>query len=369
MTVAAIGLVVLIQLGLFGVAGGFVWRLLGGAFWKGFIFGAVVGQALFMGYETFFAGRLGRPKDDLGSEPPQPSIRSRLVTEAEARSPTASMSSEEDPTSGSADKAVLNLSSLEALLGELLHAYRSALMFVEGLPFIERRLVSTTPRLRGLHEQLRKRRPDQSSTHRRRRLVVRPLLRLFVQAHVRKQLLHIIRVLQIERLSLRGSDPPSKEFGGIIEDLVRGEGQLFGWSRIRAALSKAPLIPAALAFTLAVYQVATGIDLTSGAAFGRTAAESAQTIGWGGVARLLSILLYAGIFVLSWHRLQWRDSSGSVPCSWAVTSRPGTSGSPGHSSGCLAVPSSGLDSPRRTSMRRRTGCSNSWTSRSDQRYP
>lgn len=196
------------------------------------------------------------------------------------------------PASGTGSDEPLDVHRLRSELDDLLIVYRSALMFVERLPTVSRHPV----RAPGYWSNLLRGRTDGPRPLRqRRRLIVRPLLRVFVEAHIRRQLLHLMRVLRIETLGIHPSDARAKTLEEVLSSLAESEEGLFGWSRLRSAISKAPFVPAALAFAFAIYGVATGVDLTSSAAFGRTAAESARAIGWGGVARGLSVLLLGAV--------------------------------------------------------------------------
>jgi hypothetical protein len=252
-----------------GVAGAPLWRWLAdGAYWVGLLVG-VSGIFLVSG-----AVQVGT---DASERRHLPAKLAKLVRELSMQrageASTAPPEKNRIPASDSDDsQESIHVSEVEPAVRRLLGAYRGVLRFIERLPVVERRDIRTLPywatvltRRRALTEK--------------RRLIIRPLVRFFAEAHVRRQLLHLIRVLRVETLGRDDTDERSKALRGLLAALTEAEQELFGWGRLRAAFARAPFLPAALAFALAVYNVASGIDLSNGGAFGKSAADSAKTLG------------------------------------------------------------------------------------------
>ena len=185
----------------------------------------------------------------------------------------------------------LDVGQFGPALEELLENYRSALRSIEKLRPVQRVAVEIL-RIRSRQSPNVQAEP----WRRRRRLVIRWLVRLFAEAHVRRQLGHVTRVLRLEAFGASKGDERATAINELLERLQNAEAQLSGWGRLRSGLFKAPLVTTALAFALAVYRVGSGIDVSSASKLGETLAQSAETTGWDNVLHLLLRAFYTAVF-------------------------------------------------------------------------
>jgi hypothetical protein len=131
----------------------------------------------------------------------------------------------------------LDVGQFGPALEELLENYRSALRSIEQLRPVQRVAVEIL-RIRGRQSPNVQAEP----WRRRRRLVIRWLVRLFAEAHVRRQLGHVIRVLRLEAFGASKGDERATAINELLERLQNAEAQLSGWGRLRSGLFKAPLV-------------------------------------------------------------------------------------------------------------------------------
>jgi hypothetical protein len=195
----------------------------------------------------------------------------------------------------------INFPAIQYNLEGLLSKYRDALMFVDQLPLIRRWPCSA--RDFPLSDDDRWIRPFwggvKGSKNVSKQPVVRPFVRLFVETHIRRQLIAINRRLELERLTI----DDSREYQGRLEPIrahISGNlNTLFGWSRIRRVVQSMPWLPIALGASTAVVAAITGTD-KSGKEYLTSSALSAvrshnwTTVLWGalGIAFWASVVFY-----------------------------------------------------------------------------
>ena len=156
----------------------------------------------------------------------------------------------------------IELASFEYSLKALLNCYRDVLKCVDQLPAFGR--WPTTTETMSLEENdTRWLRPfwggSNSSEPTRRKLTIRPFVRLFVETHIRRQLLAINRRLQYEGLVIDESEA-NKRITAMRSSLDESVNRLFGWGRVRRTASKVPWLPLALGGSTALVAIFGGAN-------------------------------------------------------------------------------------------------------------
>jgi hypothetical protein len=146
----------------------------------------------------------------------------------------------------------------------LLTAYREVRLHVEGLPRLGVVPVADTTRIpagaSGHVDELSriKEGPDRRRTRRR---VSRTFTRLYLDSHIRKQLLTTVRRLRVEAL---GTDERAKELDAIIRRLETRAGELRGWAGLRSLVIKLPGLSAVIpAIAGVIWGVVSGAGVPS----------------------------------------------------------------------------------------------------------
>jgi hypothetical protein len=177
----------------------------------------------------------------------------------------------------------LDLVVIESRLGELIDNYRNALRIVSRLPRIGRLETSISRTFKG--------QKPISSSRLRHRWVIRPFVRLFVEVHIRAKIEGIIRVLNVEGMSLADdSDDRAKKIKLWIKRLHEFRRMLLGWGSLYGVLTKAPLISTLLPLLGAVLLQLSGVDFSGASAFGTSVTKLAQSGGWAFVLGLLKVM-------------------------------------------------------------------------------
>jgi len=184
----------------------------------------------------------------------------------------------------------VDLAGLDQQLPKLIDCYRGALKKVEQLPRIGRvKTVIVGKVIDGKHESVRRQRPS-------RRWVIRSIVRLFVETHVRAKLDAIARSLRIESMAIRSdSDKRTKKIRMYVGWLKESMESLFSWSRLRTTVSKAPFLSTILALAAAVVARLTGTDLSSTQALAESTSEAGNSSDW---AVFLDLIKLFGVVVL-----------------------------------------------------------------------
>jgi hypothetical protein len=222
-------------------------------------------------------------------------VRERGLHEAVEETPESASKTSLGAASAeeSAADLPLDIGKLRPALEQLLDSYRSALRCVEQL----RPVLRIDVKIQRVRSQGSPSVVSAEPWKRKRRLVIRGLVRLFTEAHIRRQLGHVTRVLRIEAFGESKGNERAEAISALLDRLKDAEAQLSGWGRLRSGLFKAPLVTTALAFVLAVYRVGSGIDASSASKLGETVAQSAESTGWDDVLQLLLWVFSATVLV------------------------------------------------------------------------
>jgi len=203
---------------------------------------------------------------------------------------------------GPPDRA-LDVEELERCLAQLIAGYRDALKFVERQPFrVGWRMVSTVDQKLG-------ERIDAGELHRRaqtakpknplsitifgrfrfsiflppfldpgKRLIITPIVRLFVETHTRARLESILRQLRIEQMTLPGEDDPEqKQLTYMVNQINQALQFLFRWGRLGNRFATSPVLSAVLAFLTPILLAWVGVNLSSVSALGEWVAQLIQS--------------------------------------------------------------------------------------------
>lgn len=192
----------------------------------------------------------------------------------------------------------IDLDTLEPHLETLMKSYRDSLRFVEGLPRLGRVQVEY---------------PDEKAIERKwiaraiyrvtnpsRRWVARPLVRLFVEAHIRTRLEVIIRLLRIEA-SASIKDPESnarsKKLKSVIAPLDELQKALFSWKQRGALFARIPILPVLIALATPFLARYTGINFSGARSIAESTIERAQS---GGLTRsiVLAAILLGELYMI-----------------------------------------------------------------------
>lgn len=195
----------------------------------------------------------------------------------------------------------VDLDTLEPHLETLMKSYRDSLRFVEGLPRLGRVRVEypdekQTP---GANRHWMVRAVSRASNP-RRRWVARPLVRLFVEAHIRTRLEVIIRLLRLEAsAAIRDpeSNPRAKRLKSLIAPLDELQKALFSWKQRGALFARIPILPVLIALATPFLAHYTGINFSGARGLAESTIERARS---GGLARsiVLAAIVLGDLYVI-----------------------------------------------------------------------
>jgi hypothetical protein len=158
-------------------------------------------------------------------------------------------------------------------LGRLLECYRDILKTVDALPLFGSRRKLVRP-LESSEEEGKWITPFwggyDSTPAFGRVLVIRPFIRLFVETHIRRQLILIARHLDYELLATNRSENEIEQLRKTQLQLNSTLAKLFGWGRIRRFILKIPWLPIGLAVLTIVITLLTGAEAPSKDLLGKT---------------------------------------------------------------------------------------------------
>jgi hypothetical protein len=151
----------------------------------------------------------------------------------------------------------------------LLTGYRDALRFIDELPLLGR---VPTARSQGRDRHV---------------WASRLLTRIYVQTHIRKQLIAIIRRLEVEELTVE-TDEATKRASDIASRLRGYVDRLFAWGRLKDLVTRLPIVSAAFPVV---------VGAITGVALGLESAESLANIR-PAVSILLLLLLITYLYIV-----------------------------------------------------------------------
>lgn len=181
----------------------------------------------------------------------------------------------------------IKLSEVEESLPTLIESYRDALRIASRLPKIG---WHRTRVYRGLKD-------IQSSSGRvRHRLVIRSFVLLFVEAHIRGKIANIVRLLEIEMISLsENEDGPRKKIGSWTKQLNKLRKMLPGWGRWYGLLTRAPLTSTVVPLIGAVLLPLSGVDFSGPEPF---ASSVTRLVQFGGLPTIVGLLKVVAVILL-----------------------------------------------------------------------
>jgi hypothetical protein len=181
----------------------------------------------------------------------------------------------------------VDLDVLETHLETLMKCYRDSLRFVEVLPGFGRVRVEypddKSPKRKGIAQALYR------VTNPGHRFVVRSLVRLFVEAHIRTRLETLVRLLRIEAsASIKDSESNAraKKLKALIAPLDDLQKALFSWKQRGALFARFPLLPVLIALATPFLAGYTGINFSGAKSIGESIMTKAQS---GGLTRSLAV--------------------------------------------------------------------------------
>lgn len=177
----------------------------------------------------------------------------------------------------------INMAQLEPKLDDLLSQYRNALMIIARQPRIGR--WRTTTRASGLERG-----------RDRRRWVIRPFARVFVESHIRSRINVIVRILKVELIRLTDNDDAKRlqTWTKRMSDVKR---MLPGWTGFYGLLAKAPVIPILFPILGAAISRLLGVDFSGAGEFTTSTMKLAQSGNWQTIFRALLVLAMLLVYV------------------------------------------------------------------------
>ena len=176
---------------------------------------------------------------------------------------------------------VINMTELELRLGSLMANYRDAL-----------RIVTRLPRIGRLETTL------SNSQRQRRRWVIRPFVRIFVESHIRSKVNAIVAVLRIEASPLiDDANDDSKKIESWTRQLRELSKMLRGWAGSFGLLTRAPLMAAFLPLFGAVLTQLVGINISGWDAFVSSVAKLGQSASRASIVAFLELLALLLLYV------------------------------------------------------------------------